>query len=59
MKLFRFTFSIDDDIEAQSKDEAWEIVKKRIADRYYGPTHNSLELIEDLTEPVIYPPAAE
>lgn len=48
MQKYRFTFSVDDEISADSKDDAWELVKKRISDRYYGPTHYSLELIEEL-----------
>ena len=48
MKFFKLTFIIEDEIAADSKDAAWELVKKRIQDGYYGPTRDNLEPIEGI-----------
>jgi len=47
MFVYDFRFSVSDQIEAPSLEAAWEIAKKRIEERWYGPTITSLELIEE------------
>ena len=58
MNLYKFYFSIDTEIKAESIDEVWEIVKRRMADRFYGPTSANLEFLEEITEE-LSPGAAE
>jgi len=50
MQVYRFTFTVDDEIKAESLVEAWEVVKARIDDRYYGPTIANLEFVEETVE---------
>ena len=50
MQVYRFTFTVDDTIKAESLVEAWNIIKDRIDDRYYGPTIANLEFIEENAE---------
>lgn len=51
MQVYHFRFEVDTDIEAESKEEVWEIVKMRMADRFYGPTQDNLEFIKEIPEP--------
>lgn len=51
MQVYSFRFEVDEEIKAESPEEAWEIVKMRMADRYYGPTQDNLELIREIPEP--------
>ncbi len=50
MQVYRFSFNVEDEITAESLDEAWEIIKGRIMDRFYGPTKDNLELISEVPE---------
>ena len=50
MNLYKFYFVVDTEIKAESIDEVWEIVKRRMADRFYGPTLANLEFLEEITE---------
>lgn len=50
MQVYRFSFNVEDEIKAESLDEAWEIIKGRVTDRFYGPTRDNLELISEVTE---------
>lgn len=50
MQVYRFTFTIDDTIKAESLVEAWTVIKDRIDDRYYGPTIANLEFVEETVE---------
>lgn len=52
MQTYRFTFNVEDNIEAESEVEAWEIVKARMDDRFYGPTRANLELTGETVEEV-------
>ena len=45
MKIYRFTLNIDDEIKAETLEDAWKILKKREQDGRYGPTIANLELI--------------
>ena len=50
MQVYRFIFSIDDTIKAESLEEAWSIIKARDEDNWYGPTIANLEFIEEIKE---------
>jgi len=50
MQVYQFSFNVEDEITAESLDEAWEIVKGRVMDRFYGPTKDNLELIRETVE---------
>ena len=50
MQVYRFTFTVDDTIKAESLVEAWSVIKDRIDDRYYGPTIANLEFVEETVE---------
>ena len=46
-RRFRLALSIEDEIEADNLDQAWNKFKGRIEDHFYGPTKDN---IEDLGE---------
>ncbi len=48
MQIYVFRFNVEDEIKAESEAEAWEIVKGRIMDRFYGPTRENLELLREI-----------
>lgn len=48
MQIYRFSFNVEDEITAESLDEAWEIVKGRTMDRFYGPTKDNLEFVREV-----------
>lgn len=50
MQFYHFRFEVDAEIKAESLEEAWEIVKLRMADRFYGPTQEDLEFIREIPE---------
>ena len=51
MQEYQFRFEVDATIQAESKEEAWEIVKMRMADRFYGPTQENLEFTREVFVP--------
>ena len=50
MKIFRYSLHIDDEIRAESLEDAWQVVKVRDEDNWYGPTIANLELIGEEPE---------
>ena len=52
MKIFRYSFHIDDEIRAETIEDAWQVVKARDEDNWYGPTIANLELIGEEEEEV-------
>jgi len=58
MNLYRFSFSVDEEIKAETKEEAWKIVKDSISVGYYGPTQANVEFLEEIPEPA-HKPAVE
>lgn len=50
MKIYHYYLNIDDEIQAESLEEAWVVVKARDEDNWYGPTIANLELIREETE---------
>jgi hypothetical protein len=48
MKVYKLTFIVEDEIKAESREEAFKIAKESLAIGYYGPTQDNLELLEDL-----------
>lgn len=50
MKIYRYTLIIDDEIQAETLEEAWAIVKARDEDNWYGPTIANLEFISETSE---------
>ena len=48
MNIYRFSFTVDDEIKAESLTEAWDIVKQSITAGYYGPTRENLEFDREL-----------
>ena len=51
MKRYRLTLSIEDETEAETHKEAWEVFSERVKKGYYGPTKGDVEFIEEITEP--------
>ena len=49
-RRFRLSLTIDDEIEADDIDEAWDRFKSRIEDRFYGPTKDNIEDLGELPE---------
>ena len=47
---YRFSISIDDEFEAEDIDEAWELVKARWEDRFYGPTSENITTLGEIPE---------
>lgn len=50
MNVYRLSFHVDDDIEAESLKDAWEMARDRIHNGYYGPTQANLELDHEIVE---------
>lgn len=50
MNLYTFSFSVEDNIQAESLEEAWKIARERVVSGFYGPTQANLEFIEELPE---------
>lgn len=50
MKIYRYSLHIDDEIPAESIEEAWGVVKARDEDNWYGPTIANLEFVREITE---------
>ena len=50
MKIFRFSFNLDDEIRAETLEAAWKILKTREQDGWYGPTIANLEFIREEEE---------
>ncbi len=48
MNVYRFSFSVEDEIKAESLTEAWGIIKESIIAGYYGPTRENLEFDREL-----------
>ena len=49
-RRFRLSISIDDEIIADDIDEAWDTFKTRFEDRFYGPTKDNIEQLEEVEE---------
>jgi len=52
MKIFHYTLTIDDEIRAETLEDAWQVVKARDEDNWYGPTIANLEFIGEEPEEV-------
>ena len=50
MKIFRYSLTIDDEIRAETIEDAWQVVKARDEDNWYGPTIANLEPIGEEPE---------
>lgn len=50
MKRYRLTLTIEDEVIADDIDEAWETIKKRVEDRFYGPTTRDIEDLGEVPE---------
>lgn len=48
MKVYRFTFTVEDEIAAESQLEAWKAAREMLQLGYYGPTLESIEFDRDL-----------
>jgi len=48
MKLCRLTLNIDDEIQAETHEEAWEKFQGRVKRGYYGPTKENVEFLEEV-----------
>ncbi|MBA7560731.1 hypothetical protein ES708_02362 [subsurface metagenome] len=59
MKLYKLTFIVEDEIKAESRDAAFDIITARLDKGYYGPTQDNLELLEELPEETPYSPTPE
>lgn len=49
MKVYRFSFTIDDEIVAETRDRAYRIVRELFQLGYYGPTRDNLEFDRELS----------
>ena len=52
MNSYRLVWNIDDEIEAEDEDQAYDIFINRIKRGFYGPTHEHLEMSYS-EEPII------
>ena len=50
MKIYRYSLHIDDEIIAEDLTQAWEVIKLRDEDNWYGPTIANLEYISEVPE---------
>jgi len=50
MNIYRLYIDIDDQIKAESREEAWKIAKEKVIGGFYGPTQANLEFIEKVPE---------
>ena len=50
MNLYRLTLNIDDEMQAETHEEAWVKFQERIKRGYYGPTKENVEFIEEVRE---------
>ncbi len=51
MDIYRFSLSIEDEITAESQEEAWKIAKDRVVGGFYGPTQANIEFLEEVPGP--------
>ncbi len=49
-RRYKLTVSIEDEIEAEDLDEAWDTFKTRFEDRFYGPTIKDIEDMGEILE---------
>jgi len=52
MNLYRLTLDIDDEIQAETLEEAWVKFQERVRKGYYGPTKENVEFLEEVPEAV-------
>ena len=50
LRRFRLSITIEDEIEADDLDEAWDKFRSRIEDRFYGPTKENIEDLGEIIE---------
>lgn len=48
MNVYRMTLDIDDEVQAETHEEAWVKFYERIKRGYYGPTLENVQLIEEV-----------
>lgn len=48
MNLYRLTLSIDDEIQAETHEEAWGKFQERVKSGYYGPTKENVDFLEEV-----------
>ncbi len=46
MNLYRLTLNIDDEIQAETHEEAWVKSQELVKSGYYGPTRENVEFLE-------------
>ena len=49
-RRFRLSLTIEDEITADDIDEAWDKLKGRIEDHFYGPTKDNIEDLGEIIE---------
>lgn len=48
MYTYRLTLNIDDEIQAETHEEAWIKFQERVKRGYYGPTKEDVEFLEEV-----------
>mgnify|MGYP001112394961 CR=1 FL=1 len=48
MYVYRISLTIEDEVLAETKREAWKQFTERIREGFYGPTINEVEEIEEV-----------
>ena len=49
-RRFRLSLTLEDEIEADDIDDAWDKFKGRFEDRFYGPTKDNIEDLGEIIE---------
>jgi len=49
-RRFGLSLTINDEIEADDIDDAWDKFKSRLEDRFYGPTKDNIEDLGEIIE---------
>ena len=50
MNLYRLLLDVEDEIQAETHEEAWVKFRERVTKGYYGPTRENVEFIKEVRE---------
>ena len=50
MNLYRLFMTIEEELEAETHEEAWVKFRERVREGYYGPTRDDIEFVGTVRE---------